>query len=148
MGEAIEARYKGGSAYYKGKIVSANANGTYDIRYDDGDEERAVPASKIRSRGGAAAASSSRGGASDSFREGDKIEARYRGREKYPLPSGKRTFKRIATSSPAPQKVSKTVFVSPDSPSEYPRGTPRRGREPPPRSIHVAAPRRGRDPPF
>ena len=44
MGETVEARYKNGSQYYKGNIVSVNSNGTYDIRYDDGDEERNVSA--------------------------------------------------------------------------------------------------------
>ena len=139
MGETVEARYKNGSQYYKGNIVSVNSNGTYDIRYDDGDEERNVSAYKIRRKAGAASHQTKgrrrRRGAldrgrekyykgkisrdrmdgtydinyddgekelrveerlirkladdsisprpSDSFREGDKVEARYRGREKY-----------------------------------------------------------------
>ena len=55
--------------------MSVNSNGTYDIRYDDGDEERNVSAYKIRRKAGAAA--------STKLREGDAVEARYRGREKY-----------------------------------------------------------------
>ncbi|KAK7238987.1 cytidine deaminase [Aureococcus anophagefferens] len=81
MGEAIEAKFKGGSAYFKGKIVSANPDGTYDIRYDDGDEERAVAGHKIRKPGGRSPARGASSG--DRLREGDKVEARYRGREKY-----------------------------------------------------------------
>ena len=75
MGETVEARYKNGSQYYKGDIVSVNSNGTYDIRYDDGDEERNVSAYKIRRKAGAASTTK--------LREGDAVEARYRGREKY-----------------------------------------------------------------
>ena len=67
MGETVEARYKNGSQYYKGNIVSVNSNGTYDIRYDDGDEERNVSAYKIRRKAGAAA--------STKLREGDAVEA-------------------------------------------------------------------------
>ena len=77
MGETVEARYKNGSQYYQGNIVSVNSNGTYDIRYEDGDEEKRVPAYKIRRKAGAAASTSSK------LREGDAVEARYKGREKY-----------------------------------------------------------------
>ena len=41
-GDNIEARYKGKSKWYKGSISRVNANGTYDILYDDGDTERGV----------------------------------------------------------------------------------------------------------
>ena len=67
--------------YFPGEITRARLNGTYDIRYDDGDRETGVKAELIREldgrgggdRGGSAAASSSE------FREGDKVEARHGG---------------------------------------------------------------------
>lgn len=39
-GTAVEARYRGGSRYYPGKISRDNRNGTYDIDYDDGEKEK------------------------------------------------------------------------------------------------------------
>ncbi len=51
-GDKIEARYRGGSKYYPGKISYDNRNGTYDIDYDDGEKERRVEASLIRKGGG------------------------------------------------------------------------------------------------
>ncbi|KAJ1451183.1 hypothetical protein M885DRAFT_570320 [Pelagophyceae sp. CCMP2097] len=82
MGEAIEAKYKQGSKWFKGNVVSANPDGTYDVRYDDGDEERAVKAMHIQKRdGGGSSPRSSPRAAGLSL--GDKVEARYRGREKF-----------------------------------------------------------------
>ena len=48
----MEARYKGGSKYFPGRITAKNRDGTYDIRYADGDQERDVPARNIRKEGG------------------------------------------------------------------------------------------------
>ena len=47
-GTRVEARYRGKSKWYKGKILRANTDGTYDIEYDDGDVERRVAKSLIR----------------------------------------------------------------------------------------------------
>lgn len=42
LNDRIEGRYAGKSRYYKGRIARVNADGTYDIAYDDGDSERGV----------------------------------------------------------------------------------------------------------
>lgn len=47
-GDKVEARYGGKSKWYAGKISRVNANGTYDIAYDDGDSERAVRRNMVR----------------------------------------------------------------------------------------------------
>ena len=60
-----------------GKIAAAPGDCTYDIAYDDGEKETRVEAKLIRSKDGGG------GGRDEEFREGDKVEARYRGREKY-----------------------------------------------------------------
>ncbi|CAM9502376.1 unnamed protein product [Ectocarpus sp. 12 AP-2014] len=74
IGDEIEARYKRGRKWYPGKVRAVNANGSYDIRYLDGDSERDVEAAFVRSIGGSAAAESP-----DSLTVGDKVEARFRG---------------------------------------------------------------------
>eukprot|EP00953_Heterococcus_sp_UTEX-ZZ885_P010886 6325-Heterococcus_DN1.PRE.2 len=99
-GDKVEARYKGRSRYYNGTIKRVNRDGTYDINYDDGERELSVDAELIRSSETAVRSSSDRGTArTDSiddithstssiakavdFIVGDKIEARYKGRERY-----------------------------------------------------------------
>ena len=55
-------------------------NGTYDIRYDDGDRETGVKAELIRSVGGGGGRDGGGGGGGEEkFREGDKVEARHGG---------------------------------------------------------------------
>ena len=41
-GQRIEARFGGKLKYFPGRIVKANDDGTYEIRYDDGDTEISV----------------------------------------------------------------------------------------------------------
>ena len=48
VGTLIEAKYGGKMKWFKGKISRLNPNGTYDIRYLDGDFERGVKAHLIR----------------------------------------------------------------------------------------------------
>ena len=48
-GDRVEAKLKGWTKYYKGKITRENRDGTYDILFDDGDRKRDVPSSLIRS---------------------------------------------------------------------------------------------------
>ena len=47
----VEARYRGKSRYYPGKISRDNRDGTYDINYDDGEREMGVREELIRSSG-------------------------------------------------------------------------------------------------
>jgi Agenet domain len=49
MGAVIEAKFQGvGDAWYRGKIVRLNDDGSFDVEYDDGDKEYAVAAEHIR----------------------------------------------------------------------------------------------------
>ena len=56
-----------GRSITPGKITRDRGDGTYDISYDDGERETRVEERLIKKKDG--------GGGSDSFREGDKIEA-------------------------------------------------------------------------
>lgn len=48
VGEKIEADYRQRGHYFPGRIFRDNHNGTYDIHYDDGEEERYVRTQAIR----------------------------------------------------------------------------------------------------
>ncbi len=78
-GDAVEARFGGRDKWFKGKITNVNRDGTYDIRYDDGDRESGVKADYIRSLGGG----SDRPSSASSFREAEDVEARFGGRDKW-----------------------------------------------------------------
>lgn len=51
-GDLVEGNYAGKGTWYRGKIEAARRDGTYDIRYDDGDVERGVAEVRVRSVGG------------------------------------------------------------------------------------------------
>ena len=54
-GDRVEANYKQGGNWYKGKVVTsyeANFRTLYDIAYDDGDAEQGVELSDLRQVGG------------------------------------------------------------------------------------------------
>ncbi|CAN0343330.1 unnamed protein product, partial [Pylaiella littoralis] len=81
-GDKVEARYKRGRQWFVGTLRQVNRDGTYDIRYKDGDCERDVDPSLVRTKGGASIeslASSSDAG----FSRGDKVEARFGGRSRW-----------------------------------------------------------------
>ena len=67
---------------YKGEITRVRRDGTYDIRYEDNDTERGVRAELIRKVGGGGG-----GGSEDeqdeTIREGDAVEARFGGKNKW-----------------------------------------------------------------
>ena len=44
----MEAKFKGGAKWYSGSVVAVNRDGSYDIRYDDGDKEQRVLPSNVR----------------------------------------------------------------------------------------------------
>ncbi|CAM9455588.1 unnamed protein product, partial [Laminaria digitata] len=117
VGDKVEARFGGRARWFKGTVQRVNRDGTFHLLYADGDEERAVDKSLMRSiddrGGGGGARSGSRSpgrrvisGASSeedllanpSFREGDKVEARYkRGRQWYWYPGAIRAVNRDGT---------------------------------------------------
>ena len=76
-GAKVEARYRGRSKYYPGRISRDRGDGTFDIDYDDGEKETRVLEEYIKSAGGGG----DDGGGG--MRVGESIEARYRGRSKY-----------------------------------------------------------------
>lgn len=47
-GERVEARFQGNETFYPGKIARVLSDGTFDVRYDDGDEEIRVKSHFIR----------------------------------------------------------------------------------------------------
>ena len=77
VGTRVEARYKGRSKYYPGRISRERSDGTYDIDYDDGEKETGVSSDLIK---GVGKKSRGRG---DAFEEGDRVEAQYKGRSKF-----------------------------------------------------------------
>ena len=50
VGDAVEARYRGESNFFPGKIIQKHPNGSYDILYDDGDQEMGVKIDLIKRR--------------------------------------------------------------------------------------------------
>ncbi|KAG2523432.1 hypothetical protein JM16_005333 [Phytophthora kernoviae] len=83
-GEKVEAQYKGKSKFYLGVISRCRLNGTYDIDYDDGEKETGVAAELIRSVGKKTADSDDAPKAKK-FKEGEKVEAQYKGKSKFYL---------------------------------------------------------------
>ncbi|RLN02137.1 hypothetical protein BBJ28_00019179, partial [Nothophytophthora sp. Chile5] len=84
-GEKVEAQYKGKSKFYPGVISRCRLNGTYDIDYDDGEKETGVAAELIRSLSKKTPDDSETDSKQKKFKEGEKVEARYKGKSKaYP----------------------------------------------------------------
>ncbi|CAM9753461.1 unnamed protein product, partial [Laminaria digitata] len=85
-GDAVEARYRGrGTKFYKGRIVRVNSDDTFDIDYDDGEQERSLRGEHVRPLEPSAAAADRATDRRSTTRQskmqrGDKVEARYRGR--------------------------------------------------------------------
>ena len=48
-GDRVEAKLKGWTKYYKGKVTRVNRDGTYDILFDDGERKSKVDIKLIRS---------------------------------------------------------------------------------------------------
>jgi hypothetical protein len=76
--EKVEANYKGKGKYCPGKISRCQVTGTYDINYDDGEQESGVEAKMIRSRDVVSLLSDDGGGGgqgrAEKFEESDKVE--------------------------------------------------------------------------
>jgi hypothetical protein len=48
IGDKVEAQFKGGKKFFPCKITAVNRDGSYDVRYDDGDRESDLPAERVR----------------------------------------------------------------------------------------------------
>merc|ERR1711865_84271 len=46
-GDRVKAKVAGWKVYYKGEITRVNSDGTYDIKFEDGEKKRGVTESQI-----------------------------------------------------------------------------------------------------
>jgi hypothetical protein len=70
-GDKVKAKWKGGS-YYTGTIATVNADGTYNIDYDDGDKESNVMSANIMLL-------ETEAKAPVTYKVGDKVKAQWQG---------------------------------------------------------------------
>ena len=84
-GDRVEAKVAGWTRYYKGEVTRVNSDGTYDIRFDDGERKRGVRADQIKSGGSGSSSTErdERSSGSSSHREGDHVEAKVAGWTRY-----------------------------------------------------------------
>ena len=77
-GDKIKAKCTGWTKYYAGEITRVNSDGTYDIRFEDGERKRGVKEDQIEGGGGddRDRDRDSRSTSSASIREGDRVEAK------------------------------------------------------------------------
>ncbi|CAK0852998.1 unnamed protein product [Prorocentrum cordatum] len=61
-GSSVECRWRGGTGWFPGRVERVNQNGTFAVRYSDGDFEDSVPASCVRAAEGSPSSSPVRGG--------------------------------------------------------------------------------------
>lgn len=82
-GQPVEARYRGQSRYYPGRISRVHRDGTCDIDYDNGETEREVDPSLIKPRPPQSDSPSHSSISGNELKEGSRIEARFKGRSRY-----------------------------------------------------------------
>ena len=92
-GDRVEAKVKGWTKYYGGEITRVNDDGTYDIKFDDGERKRGVKDSEIKGNKGDdkdesdndddRRSSRSSRSKSKKRRRGDRVEAKVKGWTKY-----------------------------------------------------------------
>ncbi|ETL25552.1 hypothetical protein, variant, partial [Phytophthora nicotianae] len=88
QGQAVEAKRKGKPGYHPGVVARCRLNGSYDIDFDDGEKELAVPAFLARPLQSAAPAkktstTNTRAHTTPPFKVGQPIEAQYKGKSKF-----------------------------------------------------------------
>jgi hypothetical protein len=88
--ESVLARYRGNTKWYPGQIKRVHGDGTFDVLYDDGEEEHHVGQDLIEKAPAPAAveepvvaSAPAAPAVSMEFRAGDKVEGRFRGRAKW-----------------------------------------------------------------
>jgi hypothetical protein len=82
-GAKVEARYRGKTRYYPGRISRDRGDGTYDIDYDDGEKEQRVMAELIKPLELDLSGGRGAGVVGGGLREGSRVEARYRGKTRH-----------------------------------------------------------------
>ena len=78
-GDKVEGNYKGKGKWYAGKIQKVRLDGTYDIAYNDGEQELRVTEDFVRAIESAQDARPK----AVSLSEGMKVEANYKGKGKW-----------------------------------------------------------------
>ena len=78
-GDKVEAKCTGWTKYYKGEVTSVNRDGSYDIKFEDGERKRGVEKTQVRSLGDNRNRDDRNhdrdSGSSKKRREGDKVKA-------------------------------------------------------------------------
>src|SRR4029078_3640058 len=82
-GAKVEGNYRGRGKWYPGKIKRDRGDGTFDVDYDDGEQETRVEQSNIRLIGGTGRGGRSASPPADRIEEGSKVEGNYRGKGKW-----------------------------------------------------------------
>ena len=89
-GDRVEAKVSGWTKYYAGEITRVNRDGTYDIKFDDGERKSGVKSSQIKSKGTKSKKKSSSRRSDDEsdaddagYERGDRVEAKVSGWTKY-----------------------------------------------------------------
>merc|ERR1711916_151306 len=90
-GDRVEAKCTGWTKYYPGEITRVNRDGTYDIKFDDGERKSGVKKSQIKSTSKSSPKKSSSrdrdrddsDSESEDLRRGDRVEAKCTGWTKY-----------------------------------------------------------------
>jgi len=85
----VQARFGGKAKYYGATVVSANEDGTYDLHYDDGDNEKGVKEELIKAvapgddKKSAAETTAAAPPQPLAFQKDSKVQARFGGKAKY-----------------------------------------------------------------
>merc|ERR1712054_488601 len=95
-GDRVEAKVKGWTKYYGGEVIRVNDDGTYDIKFDDGERKRGVKTSEIKGgkddddesdyddrRSKRSKSPKKKSSTGKKIRRGDRVEAKVKGWTKY-----------------------------------------------------------------
>ena len=70
-GDTVEAKCTGWTRYYSGTITRVNRDGTYDIKFDDGERKSSVKKSQIKSKTSRKSSPNKKSSSMDSDEESD-----------------------------------------------------------------------------
>jgi hypothetical protein len=82
-GDRVKAKCTGWTKYYAGEITRVNSDGTYDIKFEDGEQKKDVREAQLESVDHNSDRERDRGSTGSSHREGDKVQAMCLGWTKY-----------------------------------------------------------------
>ena len=81
-GDRVECDYKSKGKWFPGKIERVNSDGTFNVKYDDGDAERWKKASEVRGLGGGLGRVGG-GGVDKKLEAGDRVECDYKSKGRW-----------------------------------------------------------------